>query len=159
MPDRDREKRPGFSLREFLDSQRALLLLVVLLVLFSSGAPNFLSARNLLTILRAASLNGIVAIGFTMVFILGQLDLSIGSVVMLCGMLAVGLQPQVGWAGSIVIAIAAGAGAGLVNGLLVVKARINSFIVTLGTMTIATGLMHLYSGGGSKAVADFRFAD
>lgn len=159
MPDTGRWKRPGFSLGSFLDSQRALLLLLGLFVLFSCLAPSFLSAGNILVILKAASLNGIVAIGFTIVFILGQLDLSIGSVVMLCGMLAVGLQPRLGWAGSSLVAILAGMGVGLVNGLLVVKARINSFIVTLGTMTVATGLMHLYSGGGSKAVADFRFAD
>jgi len=101
----------------------------------------------------------IVAIGFTVIFILGQLDLSIGAVVMLCGMLTIGLQPQMGWFGAIMLAVLAGASVGLVNGLLVVKARVNSFIVTLGTMTVVTGLMHLYSKGGSKAIDDFRFAD
>jgi len=122
-------------------------------------APNFFSVRNVTTILKGASLNGIVSIGFTIIFILGQLDLSIGAVVMLCGMLAIGLQPQLGWAGSITSAVLAGALVGLVNGLLVVKARINSFIVTLGTLTVVTGLMHLYSKGGSKAINDFRLAD
>ena len=48
---------------------------------------------------------------------------------------------------------------GFVNGYLVVKGRINAFIVTLGTMIVVTGLMHLYSDGGSKSVDDFRFAD
>ena len=70
-------------------------------------------------------------------------------------MLTIGLQPQLGWAGAMPCSLAAGAAVGLVNGLLVVKARINSFIVTLGTMTIVTGLMHLYSGGGSQV--DRRF--
>jgi ribose/xylose/arabinose/galactoside ABC-type transport system permease subunit len=71
---------------------------------------------------------------------------------MLCGMLAIGLQPQLDWFGSIILAVPAGASVGLVNGLLVVKARINSFILMLGTMTVVTGLMHLYSKGGSKAM-------
>ncbi len=134
-------------------------MLVLLFLGLSVFAPNFFSTHNVTTILKGASLNAIVAIGFTVIFILGQLDLSIGAVVMLSGMLVIGLQPGFGWAGSIMLAVLAGALVGLVNALLVVKARINSFIVTLGTMTVVTGLMHLYSKGGSKAIDDFRFAD
>lgn len=142
-----------------LNEHRALLMLVALFAYLSAFAPNFLSIENATTILKGASLNAIVAIGFTLILVLGQLDLSIGAVVMLCGMLTVGLQPQLGWAGSIGVSLLAGAAVGLVNGWLVVKARINSFIVTLGTMIIVMGLMHLYSDGGSKSVDDFRFAD
>ena len=134
-------------------------MLAALFLFLSFTAPHFLSVYNLATILKGASLNAVVAIGFTLTLILGQLDLSVGAVVMLCGMLAVGLQPKFGWAGSMAVALAAGAAVGMVNGLLVVKARINSFIVTLGAMTIVTGLMHLYSNGGSKAIDDFRFGD
>jgi len=147
------------SLLRFLDSNRALLMLLVLFAGLSVFAPNFFSVDNITSILKGASLNGIAAIGLTVVFILGRLDLSIGAVVMFSGMLAIGLQPQSGWFGSIAVAVLAGAAVGLANGLLVVKARINSFIVTLGTMTVVTGLMHLYSKGGSKAINDFRFAD
>jgi ribose/xylose/arabinose/galactoside ABC-type transport system permease subunit/ABC-type sugar transport system substrate-binding protein len=132
---------------------------VFLFAVLSVSAPNFFSRYNVTTILRGASLNGIVAIGFTVIFILGQLDLSVGAVVMLCGMLTIGLQPQLGWVGSITLAVLSGGLIGLVNGMLVVKVRINSFIVTLGTMTVVTGLMYLYSKGGSKAVDDFRLAD
>ena len=134
-------------------------MLVMLFSMLSVFAPNFFSIHNITTILKGASLNAIVAIGFTVIFILGQLDLSVGAVVMLCGMLAIGLQPVFGWAGSIMLSVLAGVSVGLVNGLLVVKARINSFIVTLGTMIVVTGLMLLYSKGGSKAIDDFRFAD
>ena len=135
------------------------MLLVALLALLGPTAPNFLSARNIQTILKGASLTGIAAIGFTLIFILGQLDLSIGAVVMLCGMLTIGMQPEYGWAGAITVSLLAGAAVGLANGLLVVKARVNSFIVTLGSMTVVTGLMHLYSGGGSQSVVDFGLAD
>ncbi len=154
-----RERVNWHSFTLFLDNNRALLMLVLLFGGLSAFAPNFFSVYNVTTILKGASLNAIVAIGLTVVFILGQLDLSIGAVVMLCGMLMIGLQPQMGWFGSITLAILAGALVGLANGLLVAKARINSFIVTLGTMTVVTGLMHLYSRGGSKAIDDFRFAD
>jgi len=154
-----RERFNGQSVAAFLDNNRALLMLILLFGGLSVFAPNFFSVHNVTTILKGASLNAIVAIGFTVIFILGQLDLSIGAVVMLCGMLTIGLQPQLGWFGSIPLAVLAGATVGLVNGLLVVKAGINSFIVTLGTMTVVTGLMHLYSKGGSKAIDNFRFAD
>lgn len=142
-----------------INEHRALFLLMILFFGLSLGAPNFLSIHNVTAILKGASLNAVVAVGFTLVMILGQLDLSIGAVVMLCGMLAIGLQPQLGWAGSIPVSLAAGGMVGLVNGLLVVKARVNSFIVTLGTMTIVMGLTHLYSEGGSRAIDDFGLAD
>ncbi|MFC1603482.1 substrate-binding domain-containing protein [Planctomycetota bacterium] len=154
-----RKQLGSHSLPGFLNSNRALLMLMLLFLVLSVFAPNFFSIHNVTTILKGASLNAIVAIGFTVIFILGQLDLSIGAIVMLCGMLTIGLQPAFGWFGSIMLAVLAGASVGLINGLLVVKARINSFIVTLGTMTVVTGLMHLYSKGGSKAIDDFRFAD
>ena len=153
------KKTSRFNIAGFLDSNRALLMLIILFSALAAFAPNFLTTLNIMTILKGASLNAIAAIGFTVIFILGQLDLSIGAVVMLCGMLTIGLQPQLGWAGSFAVSILAGATIGLVNGLLVVKAKINSFIVTLGTMTVVMGLMHLYSKGGSKAIDDFRFAD
>ena len=146
-------------LAHLVNEHRALLMLLGLFAVLAGCAPNFCSQTNVTTILKGASLNAIVAVGFTLIFILGQLDLSIGAVVMLCGMLAVGLQPRLGWPGSMAVALAAGAVVGLVNGLLVVKARINSFIVTLGTLTIVTGAMHLYCDGGSKAIDDFRLAD
>ncbi len=149
--------KSGFA--HILNEQRALVMLVLLFCFLSLFAPNFLSVHNITTILKGASLNAVVAVGFTLVMILGQLDLSIGAVVMLCGMLAVGLQPQLGWTGSIPVSLAAGGTVGLVNGLFVVKARVNSFIVTLGTMTIVMGLTHLYSEGGSRAIDDFGLAD
>jgi ribose transport system permease protein len=142
-----------------IDDHRALIMLAVLFAAFSVSAPNFLNVYNVTTILQAATLTGIVAIGFTVIFILGQLDLSVGAVVMLSGMLVIGLQPAIGWFGSIPAAILAGAVIGAVNGLLVVKARINSFIVTLGMMTIVTSIMQICSGGGSLSVSDFSLAD
>ncbi|NQU41087.1 MAG: substrate-binding domain-containing protein [Lentisphaerae bacterium] len=149
----------SIRITRLLNENRALLMLCGLFGVLSCTAPHFFSLQNAATILKGSCLNGIAAIGFTLIFILGQLDLSIGAVVMLCGMLTVGLQPTLGWGGSIAVSLLAGGTVGLVNGLLVVKARINSFIVTLGSLTIVMGLMFLYSGGGSKAVTDFRFAD
>ncbi len=151
--------RSATRITRLLNEHRALLMLLVLFAGLSAWAPNFLSVHNMTTILKGASLNAIVAIGFTLILILGQLDLSIGAVVMLCGMLVIGLQPRLGWYGAFPVSLAAGGLVGLVNGWLVVRARINAFIVTLGTMTIVMGLTHLYSDGGSKSIDDFRLAD
>ncbi len=151
--------RNRVRITHLLNEHRALLMLLALFAVLSAFAPNFLTAHNLTAILKGASLNAVVAVGFTLILILGQLDLSIGAVVMLCGMLVIGLQPRLGWYGAVPLSLAAGVLVGLVNGWLVVRARINAFIVTLGTMTIVTGLTHLYSDGGSKSIDDFRLAD
>jgi len=142
-----------------MDRHRALLMFLGAYLFLSLFAPHFFTFYNTTSLLKASSLNGIVAIGFTLIFILGELDLSVGAVVMLCGMLVPGLQPELGWAGGILCALLAGACIGLVNGLLVAKAGISSFIVTLGMMVILEGVMHIYSGGSSMSVASFGLAD
>ena len=147
------------NLIKFADSQRALLMLIILVFAFSLLSPYFLTLHNINTILSGASLNAIVAIGFTLAFILGQLDLSVGAMVMFSGMLAIGFQPTYGWAISFMIAISSGFVVGLINGVLVAKLKIHSFIVTLGAMFILEGAMHLYSGGGSVFTTAFGMGD
>jgi ribose transport system permease protein len=125
-------------------------------------APKFLNLFNLTVIMKSMSLNAMVAVGFTIVMICGELDLSIGATLTLGAMLAVGLRPTLGWPVSVAVALGAGAAVGLVNGLLVSRARINSFIVTLGTLTIVQGVIFMYSHGSSVSVTtpeDFALAD
>ncbi len=86
--------------------------------------------------------------------ICGQLDLSIGSVITFSGVLALGLEPALGFAGAIAVAVVGGIIVGLFNGLLVAKAKINSFIVTLGTLTILRGTVYQFSGGNSISVSN-----
>ncbi len=143
------------SLSQTLTHQRIYLMLIVVFGLFALVAPNFATAHNLMSIFKATSLYALVAAGFTVVMICGQLDLSIGSVVTLGGLVTIGLQPHLGWAGSIVLAALAGTAVGAVNGLLVTKARVNSFIVTLGTMIIVQGIVLRISGGRTLNVDDF----
>lgn len=154
-------RKKEFNLVHFLDKNRALFMLIFAGVFFTvhPGARNFLTEYNIRTILTGSSLSGICAVGFTLIFILGQIDLSIGSVLMLSGMLTVGLQPALGWALSTTIAVLSGVAVGFVNGILVSKVKINSFIVTLGSMIIVRGLMHWYCDGGAKSVDDYDIAD
>ena len=146
----------------WIDRYRIYVLLAAVLVCMSAFAPKFLNLYNLTVVMKGASLNALVAIGFTVVMICGELDLSIGSTLTLGAMLAIGLRPALGWPGSFAVAVAAGAAVGLANGLLVTRARINSFIVTLGSLTVVQGLIYTFSHGSSLSVTgagDFALAD
>jgi ribose/xylose/arabinose/galactoside ABC-type transport system permease subunit len=143
----------------FIDEYRAILLLLIVAFGLSLFAPNFLNAYNITSILKGISLNAIVVIGFTLVFIIRELDLSIGSVVMLGGMLTIGIETQHGIFWAVTIASLAGIVIGFVNGYLVAKIKIHSFIVTLGMMSIVLGLMHIYSNGDSLSTENYDIAD
>ena len=138
---------------------RVYLLAFVILTVMAAIAPNFLAVGNGANVLKAAGVNLLAGAGFTLVMIAGQLDLSIGSAMTLGGMMAIGLQPQLGWAGSFAAALLCGLGLGLANGLLVAKARINSFIVTLGTMIILQNAVIIYCRGGTIPAGSFALSD
>jgi ribose/xylose/arabinose/galactoside ABC-type transport system permease subunit len=141
------------SLLALGDKYRIYILLVAVFTFMSLFAPKFFALQNMTSILNAITMNATVAIGFTVVMICGQLDLSIGSVITFAGVLTMGLEPILGFAGAIAVAILGGALVGLINGLLVAKAKINSFIVTLGTMTLLQGAIYQFSGGNSISVS------
>jgi ribose transport system permease protein len=142
------------------------VIVVALIVLFGVLSPNgaFFRVSNLSTITLNVSVTMLLAVGITYVLGAGELDLSIGSNVVLSSVVAArvlvavsGSPEQVrageypdlalGIAAGTVAAIAAGTLFGLVNGLLVTRLRINSFIVTLGTMGIGTGLAYVVTNG------------
>jgi len=125
-------------------------------------APNFFNMFNLNSLLRTTNLYAMMSIGLTMVMICGQLDLSIQSVMNLGAVLTLGMfsNNNLPWGIAIIIGVLAGLVFGLINGILVAKAKISSFIVTLGTMTIAQGVVFLYCRAGSIGVgSDFSFSD
>jgi ribose/xylose/arabinose/galactoside ABC-type transport system permease subunit/ABC-type sugar transport system substrate-binding protein len=138
---------------------RVYLLLFAIVALMSATAPNFLTGNNLRNILKATGTNLPAAAGFTLVMIAGQLDLSVGAAMTLGGMLVIGLEPQLGWAGSFCAALLCGTALGLVNGVLVAKARINSFIVTLGTLIVARNCVFIYSKSGTIPASSFELSD
>ena len=146
----------------FVNRYRILLLLALVFLFMALFAPRFLNMFNMTIIMKSASLNAMAAIGFTIVLICGHLDLSVSSTISLGAVLVIGFRPDLGWSGAIVAAVAAGGVVGLVNGLLVAKARIHSFIVTIGTLTIVQGIIYVYTGGAALNVTgalDFALAD
>jgi ribose transport system permease protein len=118
---------------------------IALLVLFGLLSDNFLTARTLGTLANRVPPLTVVAAGMTLVLIIGGIDLSVGSVLGLCGAV-LGLA-MAGWHwpvwGAAVLALGAGLIAGSLNGSISVLLRIPSFIVTLGTLEIARGLAYL----------------
>lgn len=111
--------------------------------------PNFATPANLINVARQISINGILAVGVTYVLLTGGVDLSLGSVVALTGVVAAtfahpGDYPVVV---PILLGILAGAACGAANGVVVTWGKVAPFIATLGMMTIARGLALLVSGG------------
>jgi len=119
-------------------------------------SPYFLTASNLLNIGAQISMIAVVAIGMTLVILMAEIDLSVGSVAALAGAITAGLlhvTPPDGLAAGVWMVVAIGVGlsvgtlAGLINGLFTVWGGIPSFIVTLGTLSIGRGLVLLFTGG------------
>lgn len=118
-----------------------LAALLALVILFSFLSPHFLNTNNILTILSQVSIIAIMAFGMTFVLMIGEIDLSVGSIAALSGLI-LGLSLTWGLGGpvSVVIALLAGALAGFANGLISARLRIPTFIVTVATMGIFRGL-------------------
>jgi len=141
--------------RSRLAERRIYVLFLGVLLVMGLAAPHFLTGQNLTTILKGMCLGMPAAIGMTLVMICGQLDLTIGTNITLGAMLTVGLQPSLGWGGSLAVALLCCGIIGLINGLLVVKAKVDSFIVTLGMMIVTQGLILIYCKGGSLFTPEF----
>jgi len=127
-----------------LFSERILTLVIVLIVMtivMSQLSDVFLTQKNIFNILRQISLIVMLALGETLIIVSGGLDLSVGSIVGLSGVLMVAVNNSTGnnTVLALLVALVAGLIVGLVNGLLVTKVRIHSFIVTLGMLSIVKG--------------------
>lgn len=122
--------------------------LIVLVLGFSLASPNFMQTSNIIAILQATSVNGVLAIAATLVIITGGIDLSVGTLMTFCAVICgvvltyVGLPLPLGVLG----AILAGAAAGFCSGTFVAKLKVPPFIATLGMMLILKGLSLVISG-------------
>lgn len=126
------------------------LALVLLCAVLASLSPVFLTAGNITNILRDAALVAIAGIGMVVIILQGEIDLSVGSTQAVVGILAVAVLNDTGSVlAAFVAALLLGALIGLVNGLLVTKAQINSLIATLGMMAILRGVAMVSTGAVS----------
>ncbi|MBR1222428.1 ABC transporter permease [Bradyrhizobium sp. U87765 SZCCT0131] len=135
----------GAAARAVLREAGIGIALIVLIAVFSVTSQHFLSASNLTNVLTQVTINLVLSIGMTFVILIGGIDLSVGSVLAFCAVVAgtvmtlPGLDPAVGVILAILSAVAAGVAFGLLNGFISAFWSIPSFIVTLGTLNIARG--------------------
>ena len=133
-----------------LNSSLVAAVLLVLVIGFAVVAPDFISSNNILTLLQSVAVIAVLAIGQTFVIITAGIDLSQGSVIGLTGILGAGVMGAGGAGGivlGILVALLVGAVVGLLNGLLTAYTKVPAFIVTLGTLSIASGAALLITGG------------
>lgn len=157
----DRQKASTSKLAMALLKSRTFIVLILLVIFFSFKANNFLSVSTLLIVAKHVALYGILAIGMTYVIITGGIDLSVGAVVGLSGMIAGGLikegltLPMLGVTlyfnvfAIVVITALAGILIGVANGLVITKCNVAPFIATLGMMYVARGFAMIRSNGAT----------
>jgi ribose transport system permease protein len=156
-------KRSTTKRNAFVEIVRAnlgiMIVIVIIGLILSFLSPVFLTPNNLRTVLLEISTNTYIALGMTLVMILGGIDLSVGSIVAMSGTLTVGfmvLNHQPMWLAAI-LGLGMGAAIGLINGLVVAFFKIPSFIVTLGMLNVARGVAYVYSGGRSTRMMNPAF--
>ncbi len=126
-----------------------VIAIVIIAAALSAAKPNFLTVANLVNLVRQISINGILAVGVTYVLLTGGVDLSLGSLVALTGVVAASFAHpgQYPVAVPVLLGILTGAGCGFLNGIVITRGRVAPFIVTLGMMTVARGLALVASRG------------
>ena len=153
--------------------------LIFIISLWAALEPeNFLSLQNFSNVLRRSSVNGIMAAGMTFIIITAGIDLSVGSMLAMCGMLGSlgmllagggtwnaisgGSFIDMGWFSMLfgtVFGIGCGALCGFLNGMCITRLKLAPFIVTLGSMSVFRGVSYLMNDGKPFAVSSYTFLD
>ena len=134
--------------KEWLIEQKSLIALIFLIVVVSFLNPNFFTIDNILNILRQTSVNAIIAVGMTLVILTAGIDLSVGSVLALCGAFAASMIAlEVPVLVAVPTALVAGAALGAISGIIIAKGKVQAFIATLVTMTLLRGVTMVYTEG------------
>jgi ribose transport system permease protein len=131
-----------------------LVSIVALVIYFTAVNPLFFSASNALNIGRQSSVLLLVSLAETVVILIGSIDLSVGALVTLTGILTALTVDTLGAFGGGLVGVAAGAFVGLANGLLVTMLRVPSFLVTLGMLSVLSGVTNQISQGQSILFAN-----
>jgi len=118
---------------------------VILILIAASASDVFFTQRNISNLFRQIVTNGLVSLGMLVVILTGGIDLSVGPIVALTGIMAAGLTDQIGLFPAVLIGLVVGLLAGTVNGSLVARFKLPPFIVTLATLSAFRGIIYVYS--------------
>lgn len=131
------------------------VVLVALIIVFSIKSPYFLTQDNLLNVLTAIAVTGIIAVPGTMLLIAGQVDLSVGSGAAICGVVMATVSQEHAIFVGILAAVGVGVLIGLINGFLVTVVGVNALITTLGMLAVLRGFTEVFAGGSTVTLANF----
>jgi ribose/xylose/arabinose/galactoside ABC-type transport system permease subunit len=145
------------TLRRVVRELRAAWMLLAVCIILAIASPVFATSSNLLNVALATSVTALLAAGQTFVIILAEIDLSVGAVLGFSAVITAMVLQHHATAIGVVVGLLVGAAAGLVNGLLVTKTRMPSFIATLATMSVLGGLTLEISQGNPVGVSDYNF--
>lgn len=134
--------------------------LILMCAVVSLATDKFLTTNNIISVLRQISINTYIALGMTLIIILGHIDLSVGAVVAMSGTLTVGFIVNQGMPIGVAIlgGLFLGTLAGLLDGFIVATFRVPAFIITMAMMNICNGIAYVYSGGQSTRINDDFFS-
>lgn len=146
------------AISDMLQAVGILPVLILIIVIFSFVAPNFMSEANMMNITRQASINIVLAAGMTFVILTGGIDLSVGSILGVTAVMGLvsSLNPALA-SFAVPIALLSGLGMGIFNGILVAYAGLPPFIVTLGTYTTLRGAAYLIADGTTVINSNISF--
>lgn len=143
------------SVKDIIKKNKPLIVLLLLSIAMACLSDSFFTWRNLLTVLRQTSINAVIATGMTFAILIGGIDLSVGSVLAICGAIAANLIASgMDIILAILITLFLGLAIGIINGLLISKGRLQPFIATLGTMTLLRGFTLVYTQGKPIGTGD-----
>ena len=166
--------RSGRSVSEIIGRFAPLIFLVVMMSVFALLEPRFLDPTNLFNVMRQISITGLIALGMTFVILTAGIDLSVGSMLALSGIVAaaiakgttgntLSLDPDqaggYGWFAALSTAVGIGVLCGFIQGFAITRLKVPPFVVTLGGLSAFRGLTLWFSGGGpiSGFDADLRW--
>ena len=135
------------SLSRLYDRFGVLVVFVLLFAVSCMLSDRFLQASNLFNILRQISMFGILSVGMTFVIVSGGIDLSVGSIIALVCVITANMVNDHGIIPAILVALLVGALVGLINGVGIAYGKLQPFIMTLGTMYMASGAASIYTNG------------
>lgn len=145
------KKEKAFNFISFYEKFGIIFILVIEFLIFSFASPNFLTLDNLFLVGRQVSFTGIAAVGMTMVLLMGEIDISVGSILAFTGCLSAELVVKYNMPLPIVFLVIIGVSAvfGLASGTMTAVFKIPSLICTLAMQTIIKGFTYLMTGGSS----------
>lgn len=145
--------------RASLVSMYPLIVVVGLILFFSLRNPNFATFDNALNIGQQSAILLLVSMAGTIVILIGSIDLSVGATLTLAGIVASIVMGDYGSTAAVVTAVTLGLAVGAVNGVTMLIFKVPSFLVTLGTMSILSGITNMICNGSSIIFTDFTLVD